>query len=155
MIGRGSWIFAAKLLLSLIAIVFAATISVTSSTYQAETGSIVSFPTGFLVTDKGFTAAPAAVSAFGTCGSPATFSIDTTANTAITAGHFVYDVQVNATSGAQPLTTYTVTFALGSATLGPVCVRTLAVVSGTVDCKFDIGSNALPSSPYTYKLTIQ
>jgi hypothetical protein len=116
----------------------------------------VSFPSGLLVTDKGFSAASAAVSAIGTsCSSPATFNIDPTANTAITPGHFVYDVQVNATSGAPPATKFTVTFVLGSTTLGPLCIQTLAVLSGTIDCKFDIGSSALPASPYTYKVTIQ
>lgn len=148
--------FVAKLLLSLVAIAFAASISVTSSTYQAQMGSALNFPAGLLATDKGFSAASAGVSAFGTsCSSPATFNIDTVANTAISAGHFVYDVQVNATGSAPAATKFTVTFVLGSTTLGPLCIQTLAVLSGTIDCKFDIGSNALPAPPYTYKLTIQ
>jgi len=156
-VGRGgSWIFVAKLLVSLVAIVFAASITVTSSTYQAEIGSVVKFPTGLLVTDKGFSAAPTGVSAAGTsCSNPATFNLNTTANSNIVAGHLVYDVQVNATSGAPAATKFNVTFVLGSTTFGPLCIQTLAVLSGSIDCKFDIASTTLPASPYTFKVTIQ
>ena len=156
-VGRGgSWIFVAKLLVSLVAIVFAASITVTSSTYQAEIGSVVKFPTGLLATDKGFSAAPTAVSAAGTsCSNPATFNLNTTANSNIVAGHLVYDVQVNATSGAPASTKFNVTFVLGSTTFGPLCIQTLAVLSGSIDCKFDIASTTLPASPYTFKVTIQ
>ena len=58
-IGKGSsWIFAAKLLLSMVAIVFAASVSVTSSTYQAEMGSAVNVVNGLIATDKGFSVSP-------------------------------------------------------------------------------------------------
>jgi len=155
-IGRGGWIFAVKLLLSLVAIVFAATISVTSSTYRAEVGSFVKFPAGMLATDKGFSAAPTAVSSAGTsCSNPATFSVNSTANTSIVAGHLVYDVQVNATGGVLPtFTKFNVTLFVGSTPYGPLCVQTLAVITGTIDCKFDVGT-ALPASPYTFKVTVQ
>ena len=156
-LGRGGgWIFASKLLISLVAIAFAASISITSSTYRAETGSVMKFPTGMIATDKGFSKAPATVSAFpASCSSPATFGVDTSANTAITAGDLVYDVQVNATGGLLPGNTkFNVTLVVGSTTYGPVCLQTLLVLTGTIDCKFDV-STALPASPYTFKITIQ
>ena len=155
-IDRGSWIFAAKLLLSLVAIVFAAAIQVTSSTYQAEMGSVVKFPTGLLATDKGFSAASTAISPKGTsCSNPAQFTLNTTANTNIVVGDFAYDVQVNATASAPANTPFNVTLVLGSNSFGPLCIKTLAVLSGTIDCKFDILSATLPASPYTFKVTIQ
>ena len=156
-VGRGgSWIFVAKLLVTLVAIVFAASISATSSTFQGEIASVVKFPAGLLATDKGFSAAPTAVSAAGTsCSSPATFNVNTVANTNIVAGHLVYDVQVNATSSAPAATKFNVTFVLGSTTFGPLCIQTLAILSGSIDCRFDIASITLPASPYTFRVTIQ
>ena len=156
-VGRGGWIFAIKLLFSLVAIGLAATISVTSSTYQAEIGSVVKFPAGILATDKGFSISPTAWSASGaSCSSPVTFSLTPqTANTTITAGDLVYHVQVNATGSPLPANTkFNVTLVVGSTTYGPLCVQTLTLLTGTIDCRFDVGT-ALPASPYTFKVIIQ
>ena len=159
-IGRGScWIFAGKLLLSLAAIVFAASISLTSSTYQAEIGSVVSVANGLLATDKGFSLAPTASTAT-SCSIPVTFgNLPGTANMDITAGHLVYDVQVNSTTSASipPAgTRFNVTLVIGSTPYGPVCIQTpIPSVSGqTIDCKFDVGT-ILPPSPYSFKVTVQ
>lgn len=155
-IGRGSWIFAAKLLLSLVAIVFAASISVTSSTYQAEIGSAVNVTNNLVATDKGFLV-NAAGSAATSCSSPVTFGVSPgTANTAITGGHLVYDVQVNSTASATPSHNFTVTLVLASSTYGPVCIMTPASPANlqTIDCKFDVGTS-LPTSPYSFKVTVQ
>lgn len=141
------------------AIVFAASINVTSSTYQAEIGSVVKFPSGLLATDKGFSAAVVGSSAT-SCSSPVTFTVvPGTANTNITAGHLVYDIQVNSTASVlvPPAgTKFNVTLVLASATYGPVCIQTPSpsVAGQTIDCKFDVGT-ALPASPYTFKVTIQ
>ena len=156
-VGRGSsWIFAVKLLLSLVAIVLAASISVTSRTYQAEIGSAVNVVNGLIATDKGFSVSPTAGASAGTsCSSPVSFSTSPqTANTTIVAGHLVYDVQVNATSGASTNTQFNVTLVVGSTTYGPLCIQTLTLLSGTIDCRFDVGT-ALPASPYTFKVTVQ
>ena len=158
-IRRGSWIFAAKLLLSLVAIVFAATISVTSSTYQVEMGSVMKFPAGLLATDKGFSVAGVGSSAT-SCSSPVTFGLSPgTANTQITGGDLIYDVQVNSTTSVltPPAgTKFNVTLVLASTTYGPVCIQTPfpSVAGQIIDCKFDVGT-ALPASPYTFKVTIQ
>ncbi len=159
-IGKGSsWIFAAKLVLALVAIVFAASVSVTSSSYQAEIGSAVNVANGLLAIDKGFSLA--SVASNGTsCSGPVTFGPSPgTANTNITAGHLVYDVQVNSTTSASipPAgTKFNVTLVIGSNPYGPVCIQTpIPSVSGqTIDCKFDVGT-ALPASPYTFKVTVQ
>ena len=159
-IGKGSsWIFAAKLVLALVAIVFAASVSVTSSSYQAEIGSAVNVANGLLAIDKGFSLA--SVASNGTsCSGPVTFGPSPgTANTNITAGHLVYDVQVNSTTSASipPAgTKFNVTLVIGSNPYGPVCIQTpIPSVGGqTIDCKFDVGT-ALPASPYTFKVTVQ
>ena len=159
-IGRGSsWIFAAKLLLSLVAIVFAASISVTSTTYQAEIGSALKVANGLLATDKGFSRVFAA-STPTSCTIPVIFGVlSGTANTNIVAGDLVYDVQVNSTTSASipPAgTKFNVTLVVGSNPYGPVCIQTpIPSVSGqTIDCKFDVGTT-LPASPYTFKVTVQ
>ena len=151
----GSWIFAAKLLLSLTAIVFAASISVTSTTYRAEVGSAISVTNALIATDRGFSGNAAALAAT-SCSSPVTFAASPgTANTAITGGHIVYDVQVNSTSGVAPSTNFNATLVLASISYGPVCIRTpVSPVNGqTIDCKFDVGT-ALPASPYSFRVTI-
>jgi len=157
LIGRGSWVFAAKLLLSLVAIVFAASISVTSSTYQAEIGSAVSVANNLVATDKGFTLAGSGASAAGTsCSSPIIFSGSPgTANTNITGGDLVYDVQVNSTTNAPVNSKFNVTLVLASTTYGPLCIQTPASPANgqTIDCKFDVGTS-LPPSPYTFKVTV-
>jgi hypothetical protein len=155
-LGRGSWIFAAKLIVSLVAIVFAATISVTSSTHQAEIGSALSVTNGLVAMDKGFSVSIAG-SAATSCSSPVTFgAIPGTANTLITGGHLVYDVQVNSTTSATPNKNFTATLVLASNTYGPVCIQTPASPANlqTIDCKFDVGTT-LPASPYTFKVTVQ
>src|SRR5206468_8768450 len=143
----------------MVAIVFAASISVTSTTYQAQVGSAVNVANGLLATDRGFS--PASVASNATsCSTPVTFGPSPgTANANITAGHLVYDVQVNSTTSASipPAgTKFNVTLVIGSNPYGPVCIQTpIPSVSGqTIDCKFDVGT-ALPASPYTFKVTVQ
>ena len=156
LIGRGSWIFAAKLLLSLVAIVFAASISVTSTTYQAEIGSAIKVTNGLIATDKGFSV-NAIASSVTSCSSPVTFgAVPGTANTGIVGGHLVYDVQVNSTTSVLANTNFNATLVLASTPYGPVCIRTPASPANgqTIDCKFDVGT-VLPASPYSFKVSIQ
>jgi hypothetical protein len=146
----------AKLLVALVAIVFAASISVTSSTYRAEIGSAMNFPAGLVATDKGFSVSATAGSSAGTsCTSPVIFGVTPkTANTTIVAGHLVYDVQVNTTIGV-PTTKFNVTLVLGSASpYGPLCIQSLGVPGQIIDCRFDVGT-VLPASPYTFKVIVQ
>jgi hypothetical protein len=158
-IGRASGrVLAAKILLSLVVVVLAASISVTSSSYQAEFGSNMNIANGLRATDKGFSLSSTGGSSAGTaCSSPIVFGIlPQTASTTVAAGHLVYDVQVNSTTGMVANTKFNVTLTVGSTPYGPLCIQTPAVPADgqTVDCKFDIGT-ALPSSPYTFKVTVQ
>jgi hypothetical protein len=159
-IGRGgSWIFVAKLFLSLVAIVFAASISVTSTTYQAEMGSALKVANGLLATDKGFSRVFAASTAT-SCSTPVSFGVAPgNANTNIVAGDLVYDVQVNSTTSAfiPPAgTKFNVTIVIASSSYGPVCIQTPipSVLGQTIDCKIDVGT-VLPASPYSFKVTVQ
>jgi hypothetical protein len=143
----------------LVAIVFAATISVTSSTHQAEIGSALSVTNGLVAMDKGFSRVFAASTAT-SCSIPVLFGVlPGTANTNIVAGDLVYDVQVNSTTSTSipPAgTKFNVTLVIGSSPYGPVCIQTpIPAVSGqTIDCRFDVGTT-LPASPYTFKVTVQ
>jgi len=143
----------------LVAVVFAASISVTSSTYQAEIGSAVKVANGLIAIDKGFSLVLVASSAT-SCSSPVVFGpVPGTANTNITAGHLVYDVQVNSTaSSSMPPagTKFNATLVLASISYGPVCISTPnpSVLGQTIDCKFDVGT-LLPTSPYSFKVTVQ
>jgi hypothetical protein len=142
--------------LSLTAIVLAASISVTSTTYQAEIGSAVQVTNGLIATDKGFSV-NAVGSAATSCSIPVTFGVvPGTANTLIVGGHLVYDVLVNSTGSVPPNTNYNATLVLASSTYGPACIRTppSPAIGQTIDCKFDVGT-VLPSSPYAFKVTIQ
>jgi len=155
---RVSWILLVKIVLSLAVLVYAASISVTTTTYQAEIGSLLKVANNLLATDKGFTLAGSGSSATGTsCSSPIIFGGSPgTANTVITGGHLVYDVQVNSTTNAPVNTKFNVTLVLSSTTYGPLCIQTPASPANgqTIDCKFDVGTT-LPASPYTFKVTVQ
>src|SRR5437867_11807978 len=144
--------------MALLALVFAASITVSTTTYQAQFGSAVNVTNSLLATDKGFTIAATGSSSNGTsCSAAVIFSASPgVANTNVTAGDLVYDIQVNSTSTAQPNTPFNVTFVLGSTVYGPLCIQTPSpsVDGQIIDCKFDIGTNSLPSSPYSFRVII-
>jgi len=112
---------------------------------------------------QGFSIASSGAAAAGTsCSSPTLFGVGTVANNAITAQHIVYDVAVNETLTVTINTCYKATFVVtpngGSATTyGPVYMNSTVSILTTfrIDCKFDIGSSVVPSSPYSFQLTIQ
>ena len=148
----------AKVSLALLGVAFAATITVTSTTYQAEFGSATTVSGSLIATDKGFSASATGVGSNGAnCTSAVVFGpLPKTANTNIAAGHLAYDVQVNTTATSVGSTKHNVTLVIGSTSYGPLCIMTLAVqpANETIDCKFDIGT-ALPASPYAFKVTVQ
>ncbi len=155
---RTSILVGLKVILSLYFLVFATNITVTTTQYQAENGGALNISGNLTATDKGFSLALLAVSAVGTsCSSPVTFGIAAgTANIEITAGHVVFDAQINSTSNAQGSKTFNVTFVMGTTTYGPLCVRTPALpLNGqTIDFKFDVGVS-LPTTPYSYTIKVQ
>jgi hypothetical protein len=158
-LGKGStWFLTAKIVASLFVLVYAANITVTTTTYQSEFASTLSTATGLIAVDKGFSVASSSATGAGTsCSSPVVFSnTPGIANTTITAGHFVYDVQVNSTSSATANTKYNVTLTLASTPYGPLCIQDAASPADgqRIDCKFDVGT-ALPAIPYSFRVTVQ
>src|SRR5207247_11251334 len=104
LVKRAGWLVAAKVCLTLLALVFAASITVSTTTYQAQVGSAVNVTNSLLATDKGFSVASTGSTSNGTsCSAPVTFnSLPSVANTNITAGDIVYLVKVNSNSLAMP-----------------------------------------------------
>ena len=155
---RASVILFAKLATLMLALAFASDFMVSTTTYQAEVGSFFNVTNVLLATDKGFSRAAAGSEGAGTnCSSAIIFgSTPGIANTSITQGHWVFDVQVNSTSTAGSGNYFNVTFVLASNSYGPLCIKTPspALDNQYIDCKFDVG-NTLPSSPYTFKILIQ
>jgi hypothetical protein len=154
---RVSWLLLAKAMVFLVVLVYATNLSVTNTNYQAELGSLFKVANGLVAIDKGFSvAASGAVAVGNVCPTvPVLFAVlPGSANTTITAGHFVYAVQVNDTS-APINNTYNVTLVLASSTYGPLCIRTaLAAGNQIIVCRFDVGAT-LPPSPYSFKVTVQ
>jgi hypothetical protein len=146
-----TWYFSTKLILAILVIaVSAATITVTSKTYQGEVGSAVNVSNNILVGDKGFLKPSSSTAATGSCPSGnVTFSS--------TAGDIVYDVQVNATASTPLRSCFTVTLSItGSPDKSLTIASGTSVATGwTIDCKLDIGTTSLPASPYTFRVTVQ
>ena len=156
--GGGRFLAVMKILLALLLVVSAAAaITVDQKNFSAEIGSAASVPTGLLMTDRGFALASASASAT-SCVVPVVFGpIAGVASNAISSGHMVYTVRVNSTGSVAALTKFNVTFTLGMTPYGPLCIQTAAVPANgqIIDCKFDIGTSALPVSTYTFRVTIQ
>jgi hypothetical protein len=157
-----TWYFSAKVVLAVIVIaVSAASITASSSNYQAEVGSAYNVSNNLLVGDKGFSKPAAAIGLTGSCPTAnVTFGvIPLSANNAIVAGDIVYDVQVNETASTPALSCFTVTLALSLS--GSQITKSLTIASGasvaagqTIDCKLDIGTTSLPASPFSFKVTV-
>jgi hypothetical protein len=152
---KAGWLVAAKICLALFTIVFAASITVTTTNHNAEVGSVLSVSNNLLVTSVSYSQASSTMSAT-SCSSPISFSATPQiANTSIVQGHWLYDVRVNSTASTATNTAFNVTFVLDSTTYGPVCIKSGPSVGNNwiIDCRFDVGS-ALPASPYSYKVTV-
>lgn len=155
---RTFWILLAKVSLLTVAIAAGATISVTSLKYQSELASVQQVASNLIATDKGFTLTTSTISSSGTsCATPVIFGASPgTASTGVTSGHLFYDVQVNSTTGAPVSQKFNVTLVLAGTTYGPLCIQTPSSPQNgqTIDCKYDVGT-ALPTAPYTFKVTVQ
>jgi hypothetical protein len=151
-------VLSARVLLALVALAFATSISITPVTYQAEIGSYVNVTNGLAATDQGFAIASANSMGIGSnCSSPVQFNNTPGAvNTSITKGDWVYTVQVNTTTGITANENFTVTLTVGTPSYGPLCIEgaTTPATNQIIVCKFDVG-NALPTSPYTFGVTIK
>jgi hypothetical protein len=160
---RGTPLIAlAKLVFIIVIVVYAS--SVTSTTnYQGEKATYLSVTNGLLLLDKGYSKIPSTTSAAGvSCITPLTFSgSPLVANTQLTSGDILFDTQANTTASSTVSTCYSVTFYISTSVAnqtqyGPVYVSTgPSITPGQmIDCKFDIGLS-LPSSPFTFKVTVQ
>ncbi len=147
-----------KAILSLIVLVNAASIIVTTTRYQAIIGGAVSISSSLVSRDRGFSKASSAVLATGlTCPTAAIFGVATIVTPGITAGDIVYYLQVN-TTGTHPSTCWTVSFVFtpagGSQTKLSFVIGTIIDVSGlAMDCDFDIGAS-IPNSPFSFSVTV-
>jgi hypothetical protein len=150
--------------MALIILVAAATYVLASKNLAGEKGTQLKVTNQLLSLDKGFSKAASGISVAGTsCLSNVTFTgSQQNANTAVTAGDIVYDVQVNTTAISTASTCFTVSLVMTSSTgtrtsYGPVYLATgSSPASGqTVDCKFDLQQTSLPSSPFSFKVTVQ
>ena len=151
-----------KFVLVVVIIVYAS--SVTSSTnYQAEKATYLSVTNGLLMMDEGYSKIPSTASAAGaSCVSPVNYGASPgVANTPLTAGNMLFDVEANTTSSSTVNTCYSITLYIftsiaNQSQYGPVYVATGSTVTldQTIDCSFDIGI-ALPPSPYAFKIMVQ
>lgn len=156
----------ARIILTLnVVLVFAASTTITSTSYRAIVGGQlkVAVVTDLSSNDKGFSKAASTVSANGaSCASPVLFSVLAgTASPGVTSGHMFYDVQLN-TTGSTPVShcwqvklSYTANDG-SSVSVGPVAIGTTVVVppiNQIIDCQFDMGTS-LPSSPFSYSLSV-
>lgn len=161
-IGRGfTWYLFAKIIIVLLVLAVSAAITVSSTTYQAEMGSAYQVNNNLSAEDKGFSTATTNTVSTGTCpAANVTFtSTPQTANNAITAGDIVYDVQINTTASTPILQCFTVTLTLsisGTQTTKSVAIATgSTIVAGqAIDCKLDTGTSSVPSSPFSFKVTV-
>jgi len=159
---KGLWVLAIKILLSFLVLVYASNITVTNTIYHAETGGVIRITNNLTATDKGMSKASSTLSAAGkSCQDNVTFtSTPATANTNVTAGHYVYAIQVNTTSNTPQTTCFTVTLTIipngGSLTNYIVYLASGGSVAPdqSVECQFDIGS-LLPISPYSFTVAVQ
>jgi hypothetical protein len=160
--GGASIVGLVKFVLVIVIIVYAS--SVTSSTnYQAEKATYLSVTNGLLVMDEGYSKISSTTQAAGTsCVSPVVYGTSPgVANTPLTAGNILFDVEANTTASSLPSTCYSITLYVSTSIAnqtqyGPVYVGTVSTVTPgqTIGCSFDVGA-ALPSSPYAFKILVQ
>jgi hypothetical protein len=125
-----------KILLPLLAISifslasFAASVTVTSSTYQADAGVYYNVVGGFTAASNGFSVVQATSAA---SGQPCTWANGGTCQNAQTAGDWYYSVTLTLNAAASPSTTYTLTVSwntgAGYSSLGSRTVTTLASIT--------------------------
>ena len=155
LLSRTGAVFALKFCIAMVTVVFAASITVGTTTYQAEIGSALNITNQLTATDKGFSSV-AVTTAATSCSTPTAFApiVTGTANNALTSGHQMYTVQV-ASTATTAQQAYNVTLVLASTTYGPVCIiQTGAPTAGQlINCEFDVGTT-LPSSPYSFRVTV-
>lgn len=121
---------------------YAASVNVTQTTYQTQSGVYYNVVGGFTAVSNGFNVVQSSGSATST---PYTWVDGGTCQTALTAGHLLYSVTMTIEAAASPSTTYTytVTWNQGSgySTLGSMTFTTPATITAgqTVTFLIDTG----------------
>jgi hypothetical protein len=105
-IPRKSILIPVLLILGFSVVSYAATVSVTSVTYQAANGVAFNVTGGFTATSNGFFVAQSAIAA---SSQPCTWTSGGTCSASVPAGNWYYSITLTINSGAAPSTTYTVT----------------------------------------------
>ncbi len=123
---------------------YAASVSVTSATKQAQYGVYYSVTSSLTASSLGFQTATVSGAASTL---PCAWVASGTCQTAVTAGRFLYEVQVGLTASTTASTTYTVTVNWGQNTntetaLGSLTFTTPATITAgqTMTFIFDVGS---------------
>jgi hypothetical protein len=89
---------------------YAATVSVSTATYQAQNGVYYQVTGNLQVQSNGFFVAQSSTTpTSGTAANPCTWTNGGSCSTAVTAGHWVYQVTVSLTATTNPSTNYAVT----------------------------------------------
>ncbi len=161
---RAPLYLSAKLLLSLLFLVSAASITVSTTQLQAEHGGAIKFSNNLIAADRGISRSTSGTADAGTSCGPSgnvTFTTGTIrqANIGLTVNHFVYTIQVNTTGTTPSSSCFIVTLTMiasGNTNTYVLHLATNATVvpDQAVNCVFDIGS-ALPPSPYSFSVAVQ
>jgi hypothetical protein len=134
---------------------FAASVSVTSTTYEAQNGVYFNINGGFTAVSDGFSV----VQTTGATSSPCTWANGGTCQTAVTAGDWQYSVALTITASAATSHVYTVsvTWNTGSGytSMGSVTVQTLSSItpSQTMTFVFDTSTTTF-SAPAGIVVTV-
>lgn len=151
-----------KLLLPILAVSlisigsFAANVSVTQTTYQAQSGVYYNIAGGFTAVSNGFTVVQSSGAA---SAQPYTWSNGGTCQTALTAGNWMYSVTLTITANAVASQTYTYTVSWdtgsGYSTLGQMTFTAPAIIvpSETVIFLIDLGGTSF-NAPTGINITV-
>jgi hypothetical protein len=135
---------------------FAATVSVTQTTLQAQTGVYYDVTEGFTAVSNGFTVVQSTGAA---SAQPYTWSNGGTCQTALTAGNWMYTVTLTITASAATSHTYTYTVSWntgsGYTQLGQLTFTTLGTITPgqTVTFLIDLGGTSF-SAPAGINITV-
>jgi|SRR5579875_327097 len=153
-------LFLILVIATLATVAYATTVSVTTSTYQAQNGVFYQVTGSLSVTSNGFYVAQSpATPSSGSQTNPCTWSSGGTCTTQVTAGDWVYQITVALTSSTTPSTTYAVTVSWnqggGYTQMGQLYFTTPSTITKgqTMTFTFDTGSSSF-NAPLGIVITV-
>ncbi len=153
---ESKWLFVLVIVSVISVASYAATVSVTTVTYQAQYGLQYNITSNFSATDQGFSTVPVTVAA---SAQPCPWATGGTCRTAQTNAHFRYSVllTLNVVPGSTTTYTVTVNWDQGSGSVQmcqlTVSVTTAAVVGQTMTFRCDTGSASF-TTPLAVDVTV-